>query len=215
MNEEYTELEKENWARGKSQTPTEIELTRPQIEQFVTFLAEARASGDFEIHLGLNRRDIERLKSKLGIDTPEDARNFLDDVFQVADEQREAFYATEKRKAQEARSAAEKRLSAYEKKRAQERASRQAKLSKVLNSTQIKQEDAERQRRLEKANKGEYDVPESDWRLPEDSSPEQFQHVLETRGWNFSSSMFNTDKASLIAEAKRLGLDIDFDMVPR
>lgn len=213
--QEYSELEKENWARGKDQKPTEVELDRSQIEKFVKFVAEARASGDFEIHLGLNRRDIEGLKRKLGIDTADDARKFLADVFAMADEEREAFYASEQRKAQQTREAAEKRLSDYEKSQSDEREERRARLASVLNSTEIKEEDAQRQRRFADSKQGEYDVPESDWRLPADSSPEQFQHIIETRGWSFATTMFGVEKASLIAESTRLGLSIDFDMVPR
>jgi hypothetical protein len=71
------EVVRENRKRRPTGLP---KLNKAQKKKFLRFVVENRTAGDFEVHLGLNRRHVEILKDRLAIHTEGDAKKLLKDL---------------------------------------------------------------------------------------------------------------------------------------
>jgi hypothetical protein len=191
-------------------------LTKADLRKFVRFCSESRASGDFEIHFGLGRQDIDRLKIELGIDTPEDAKEILKDVFLFEDKERTIQQEERKAVLDRQRKEADKRLADAQLERQNQANKRRG---KVLNATKIKKQDQKRQERFDKTQNKTVKPSKSDWKLPVDNeqnnTPERFRHEIMVLGMRFVKSKYGVSKEDIIREASRLKLKIDFEFVPR
>lgn len=212
---EITEQEKAEWQRSKKQQRSSIVLSDEDTQKFVRFVAQNRPYGDFEIHFNTDKRDVDLMKHKMGIDTMEEAQDKLRSEFGQEERDREAHLAELRKQAKEDHAAAERRLTEQNNQAAQQS---QNKVDNPPNSDMIKMDDAKRQRRLEASEK-EAQVVASDevWCLPEDEHPDRLLTALRGYGWQFTCAKYGVKKSQIMVELQRLGLDsqLNYDLIPR
>jgi hypothetical protein len=190
-------------------TPT---LSRTDLRKFIRFCSEARGSGDFEIHFGLSRGEVDTLKSSLGIASPADAKALINDVITLQQREEELRADTEQAAAKKSRAEAQARMDATAARRAAEVAKKR---SRVLNATKVKNEDQKRQRRFDRQQTKTAVAQKTSWRLPKDVDPEAFSRDIRVRGLRFTCDRYGVTRSDIMSEASRLKLHINFDLVPR
>ncbi len=190
-------------------------LDKTQFNKFLQLIAEARNSGDFEIYLGLNRREIELLKRQLNIDSSEDARKMLQNVAEYEKKYQEIQLDEQRKIALTARLAAEKRLKEFELQKQTEKEKRIALAKKVLNVSKIKKQDSARQKKFAASQQPKLQKEQSAWHLSDEDTPEQFQQLLVSRGWGFIRDKYGISNQDIKNEVLRLKLKVNFDLIPR
>ncbi len=205
----------ENYQANKTRTRQRPQLSREQMRQFLTFVAEARGTGDFELHLGLDRVDIAWLKDRLGVDSSADAKEFLKD-FEDDDRMRELEAENRRAAAARGRQAQEQRLDARAARKQLEQDARRSKVKDLLDPDKLKREDKERQARHAARSEPVIEEKEDAWRLNEDDcNPEQFKTCITHYGMRFTRDRFGITNEDIKREAARLGLRIDWELVRR
>lgn len=180
------------------------ELSTEDTITFLKLVANLQGSAVFERKLGMNRREVERYKTKLGVDSQEKARILLRDLEAQSQSRLDAL-AAEVRKAQLTQAVAQARLDEYEEQK------KLAKLKKAatnkVDPEKVAKEDAERQRRFEESQPTLTDS----WRLPAEASVRLFESDLKHRGLAFTANKYNATKKQVKAEAIRLEIRVDWD----
>lgn len=222
---EITDREKRAWQAGKNRKPApHPELDREQQKKFLGLIVDLKSPVYFELDLGLSRAGIEHHKQKLGVETQDDARALLRrmDFEDTKDVEAEAQRNVQKQRAAEA--AAQKRLEELE---AKKRAEKQAKLEKArkeLDANALKRDDKKRGQRQEKLDEKRDAVKAkmTDWRLEMSEIPHVdeerialFKNDILQRGMEFCIQKYSTSSREIKAEAARLGLRINWDLVRR
>lgn len=230
-----TERGAANYQKNKSRKRERPHLDRPQLRQFLELCSRAVGTGEFEIHLGLGRQDVEWLKNRLGIEEPMDARRYLQD-FEGDDRLEEMLKDNQRDLARRKRNEAQARLENREAQQAAEQRRRQQAVKELTDPTAIKKEDAERQRRFAASERADgnkkansvHHVPSAyydgdteqatekerpSWELPESVDPDMFRVWITSYGLRFVRDRFSISNADIRREVKRLGLKINWDTV--
>jgi hypothetical protein len=197
-----------------------MELTIRQKERFFQLVAEVRSPIYFQRELGLSPREVDSLKEEYGVENPDDARLALRKLATESEEQVQARIRDNIQKQREAEALAQKRLEQLEAKKKDEAAQKRTANRANINGDAIRQEDADRQRRLEKQQAAAEAVKAtvSDWRLEldgrqsfDDEIISTFRNDLVNRGINFCIQKYGTTARELKAESQRLGLNLSWD----
>lgn len=222
---EITEREKQAWKAGKTRKKTaRPELNNKQKQRFLQLIAELASPIYFERELGLSQSDIDFFKNEFSVETQDDARRALKRMVSDTEETLQARIRDNTQKQREAEAVAQQRLDEFEQKKKQASASKRAKNRAAINPDAVRQEDAERQERFvesqEKIAAGKAAM--SDWQLELDgrASFDQerialFRHDIIQHGLNFAMQKYGASARELKAEATRLGLKIDWDLIRR
>jgi hypothetical protein len=192
--------------------PSITALSKRDLRKFITFCAEDRSTGDFDVYLGLSRNEVLQLKAALGIQGPQDARDLIKDVVLLEQKEEELRLAERQAIAKREQIAAQERMDAAADRRRAERADKRR---KVLSVTKVKQQDQKRQKKFEKQQEKAKPIKADGWRLPDTVQPDQFARDIRVRGIRFTCDRYNVSRSDIMSEAARLKLKIDFDLVPR
>lgn len=167
--------------------------------KFVKMVANNKTQNSFQAYLGFSPRDVARHKKELGIETPEQARALL-------------------RKWETNDTLTIQRHQELNK----EYQERQNRLDQIQQQPKIKKKVVKRKKRVnikiqqERLDKMEAkNLPVSNWRLPEETSQEEFIRLLKHYGWRVTASKFGVSRNDLLAEICRLKLDLNPDMIRR
>jgi thiol:disulfide interchange protein len=217
---QITDREKRAWQASKERQPVaHPELTREQIKRFAQLVAELRSPVYFERDLGLNRAGVEFYKRKLNIDSQDEARGLLRKMNREDEEAENTLRAENTAKQREAERVAQQRLDELEAAKAAEQAEAIERKKREVDPNRVKQEDAERQKRFEKQQEEKLAATTSvdTWRLnaTNQDQVQLFKWDLEERGWTFCIEKYGASSQELKAEAIRLGLKINWDVVKR
>jgi hypothetical protein len=214
---EITEREARAYRAKKNQKPAQRkELPRDEVKLFLRLVSEMASSTEFETKLDMRRADIDYYKQQLDVEDPREARSTLMSMDLEDARARDDRVEDNRRQAREAEAAANARLKEYE---AEEARQQSVRAEKQLDPSAIADADSDRQRLFE-AQKT-LSEPETDWRLPEVDGQlrndiiRRFQHELLQQGWNFCRTKYGCTSDDLKSEARRLGLRINWDLVPR
>lgn len=220
---DITEREKQAWQAGKNikRTPRP-ELNTKQKERFLKLIAELASPILFERELGLSPADIDFYKNELSIETQDDARRVLRRLTTDTEEIVQARVRDNIQQQRAAEAVAQQRLDQIEKKKISDSASKRAANRAAINPDAVRQEDAKRQERfVESQEKAAASAAAmSDWRLELDGRASfdaerisAFKHDIIQHGLNFCIQKYGATARELKAEATRLGIKIDWDLV--
>lgn len=204
-----TEREKRAWQQGKNKKRIDLpDFSTRQLIKFLKFVVEDRSSMEFELHLQLSANDVAFYKTKYSINSIEDARTLLNKTEPEFNSQLEKEREAERIQSRKDRMAAERRLDMSNKPL--------PKSPRVKRD--YKKDDAARQKRFDE-QQSEQPV-KSAWRLPTDSRDtadtiKRFENDIILRGMQFCVDKYNVSRNDIKAEAQRLGLKINWDMVRR
>ncbi len=175
-------------------------MNKKELRKFLTMIAECAPTGSFEIYLNLSKKDIDKLKHQMKIDSPSDAKKALAQL-----DKEECDADTQRAAARVAQEAAEKRLDEQQN---QSRAARASKLKtpiKPYNPKSI----------MEKKSK------ESKWEIPipekgdQETANRQFIHDVTNRGLTFTRDKYGCTINDIKSAMKRLNVKVNWDLVPR
>ena len=159
-----TDREKCAWQASKKRGGRERpELNRLQRIQFLKLVAQLATRSVFERKLGLSPADVEFYKTRMDIESGDEARRLARRLEMETDDATEARVLEQTQKAREAEEVAQQRLETLELQRQADVTDR-AKNRKV-DANAVRQEDAERQRRFAEQQAG-VDKPKKEWKLP-------------------------------------------------
>ena len=222
---EISEREKQAWQSGKQIKRTaRPELNTKQKERFLKLIAELASPILFERELGLSQGDIAFYKNEFSIETQDDARRALRRLVTDTDEVVQARVRDNIQQQRSAEAVAQQRLDQIEKKKVQDSATKRAKNRAAINPDATRQEDAERQKKfVESQEKAAATAAAmSDWRLELDGRASfdaerisAFKHDIIQHGLNFCIQKYGATARELKAEATRLNIKIDWDLVRR
>ncbi len=214
-----TEREKRAWAKGKKRTSSRErpKLDRLQRIEFLQLVARMHSAATFERQLGLEPRDVASYKKEFDVESPDEARTLAKKLQIESAEVYEARVLAQTQKAREAEAVANLRLEELEAKKAAKKAGS----SRKVDSTQVRKEDAERQRRFA-AQQAELEEPKKKWELPMEAGAgsraeqiDRFRRDLIYHGVH-AIQRNHGRHLTLIQikwEAARLGLRINWDIV--
>lgn len=223
MPKNFTDREVKAWREGKDRPrPERKKLNAKQEKRFLELVAELKSPVYFELDLGLNARDVEHYKKELGVESQEEARRLL----RIKNEQETGELQKEiqeaERQQREAEAAAQKRLEQMAKEHAERRRERHQQAKKDLDPNKLHQDDADRQKRFveQQQKKAAERASMEDWRLEldgikDDELKQTFMNDIKQRGLTFCGRKYDANPREIKAEAIRLGLDINWDLVPR
>lgn len=222
---EITERERLAWQAGKGRKKAaRQELNNKQKQRFLQLIAELASPVYFERELGLSQSDIDFFKNELSVETQDDARRALRRLVSDTEETLQARIRDNTQKQREAETVAQQRLDEFESKKKKTSADKRAKNRAGIDSNAVRKEDAERQERFEKTQEEAVAAKAamSDWQLELDGrqSFDQerislFRHDIIQHGLNFCMQKYGASARELKAEATRLGLKIDWDLIRR
>jgi hypothetical protein len=222
---EISEREKQAWQSGKnSKRAARPELNTKQKERFLKLIAELASPILFERELGLSQADVEFYKNEFSIETQDDARRALRRLVTDTDEVIQARVRDNIQQQRAAEAVAQERLDEFEQKKAADAASKRATSRAAINPDATRQEDAERQKKFVESQEilAASKSAMSDWRLELDgraSFDEErisaFRHDIIERGFNFCMQKYGASSRELKAEATRLNLKIDWNLIRR
>lgn len=209
----FTERDTKKWnsqkRRSKHKRP---DLNPKQIVVFLELLSKMSGSTVFERKLGLSANDVEHYKKTLDIESQEEARIELRKIKKLQFDQAEVRILEQTEKAKEAAEIANKRLQEIN-----ENKLNKEKTEKTRRSVnEVREDDAERQRRF-KQSENKTIKSADEWRLPIDSSEsvDRFKREIINRGFVFLKKKYGATQIQVKAEAQRLGLSINWDIVKR
>lgn len=204
-----------NRKRIKKVRPT---LDRLQRIEFLELVSQMASRSVFERKLSLDLFDVEFYKRELDIESPAEARRLAGKLKRQGDDEREARLLEQTQKVQEAQEIAQARLEALIAKKAVDQL---AKPSKKVDINQIRQEDADRQRRFA-AQQEQTQDPAKKWHLPmvdgagsEAEQIDKFRRDIVYRGLSFVGKKYDATPSQVKFEAKRLGISVNWDIVRR
>jgi hypothetical protein len=222
---DITEREKQAWQAGKnSRRVTRPELNAKQKEKFLKLISELASPILFERELNLSQADVLFYKNEFSIETQDDARRALRRLVTDTDEVVQARVRDNIQQQRAAEAVAQERLDEFEQKKISDSASKRAANRAAINPDTIRNDDAERQKRLVESQEklAASKAAMSDWRLELDgraSFDEErisaFGHDIIERGFNFCIQKYGATSREIKAEATRLNLKIDWDLVRR
>lgn len=190
-------------------------LTLAQRIQFLQLFIKMSGQSTFERVLGLDAADVAHYKKMLDVESPEEARVLLRKLKRENQEAQEARIMEQTKRVREAQDVANKRLEELEAKRSANKPPKQ------YDANAIKQEDANRQRKWEQSQE-KVSKPKKEWTLVLEGSESQreetvnrFRRDIVNRGIAFCRKKYNATENQLRFEAKRLKLNIDWDIVRR
>lgn len=218
-----TEREMRAWKDGaktrKRERPT---LTMKQRIEFLKLVAQLATTSTFERKLGLSANDVAFYKKEFDIESQDDARRLYKRLEIEQIEGREEMIISETTKARAAEEVANLRLKELELRRATEK---REKITQAPNANQVRQEDAERQRRFVSEQKAKTDEALSKvevWMLPISGTEpdkramiERFRKDIEYCGMTFCVNKYHVQPIQIKAEAARLGIRINWDRIKR
>jgi len=168
------------------------ELNKKDLKSFLKLIIECAPLGNFNVYLNMSPRDIDLHKKRLNIRTIDDAKKMLRSLTP----------------------APEPLVKKSEPKPVVESSKTKTAL-KVKKMTRAKNE---KQMKKIKQNFEKTKKPiVSEWRLPETDSDSinQFYRRIIGLGLSFCANMYNVQTKDIKAEANRLKLKIDWDLVKR
>jgi hypothetical protein len=197
-----------------------MELTIREREKFFKLVAEVRSPIYFLRELNLSPREVDALKQEYCVENPDDARRALRGLAKETEDQLQARMRDNIQKQREAEAVAQKRLNEFESKKKEEAAANRAANRAGLDGDLIRQEDAQRQRRLveqqEHSDAGSASI--MDWRLEldgrqsfDDEIIALFKNDLLNLGINFCIQKYGANSRELKSEADRLGVKLSWD----
>ena len=201
-----------------------MELNLKQQERFLQLVASVASPIYFERELGLTPREVDFYKEKFSVENPDDARRALRKLATESEEQLQARIRDNIQKQRAAEAVAQRRLEEFETKKRNEAEARKAAKRASVDGNAVRQEDADRQRAFQQAQEAREAsrASMSDWRLELDGRQSfdaeiiaAFQYDLEHHGVNFCIQKYNASVRELRAEAVRLGLNINWDLLRR
>jgi hypothetical protein len=218
---EITEREKRAYRANKGQTTTpRRELPRDEAKLFLRLVSEMASSVDYETKLGMTHSDVDYYKRQFDIEDYSEARTLLQRMDLEDARAQDDRVEDNRRQAREAEAAAQERLDAYEAQQAVERSERaKTQTLSAAEKAALADKDAQRQRAFDASQT--VSIEDTDWRLPEVDGPlrgdiiRRFQHELGQQGLSFCRTKYGCTVADLKSEAKRLGVRINWDTVPR
>jgi len=185
-------------------------MNKKDLRKFLEFASKMSGSGDYEIHLGMNRRDVDTLKGDLGIHDALDAKKLLKQFDENADLVLSKIILANK---QEQSKILAERQQAYNDLQAKTNKLKAIKPKKV---NKIKEEKVRksREKKLEKLNAAAITI-DSTWVIPADSSEQEFVKLIKNRGLGFVRDKFGISNRDIFATIRRLNLNINIDLIPR
>lgn len=206
--------------KKRPKTPRK-QLTLAERIKFLELVSRLATSGSFERHLGISSNDVEHYKKELNVESQEEARRLLRKLRNQDADKHEARVIEQITKVREAEAIAQERLRELE---ARKQAPTEAKPKPDI--TTVRKEDAERQRRFEASEKDRqkdaaFRKALNDggriWHLPIDTneSVDRFRREIVNHGFAFLHKKYGATAAQVKAEAERLGLKINWDIVRR
>lgn len=188
-------------------------MNKKELRKFLELVSKNVGSGDFEIYLGMNRREVEELKAELGINTFEDAKILLKDF----DIEKNVALS----KIIENNTINQKKINAERQKKYDDLQAKNAKLKeqqvkkvKKISDKKVVQLKRQQENRLEKLNRIAT-ITDSQWTIPQDSSEEEFARLLKSRGMGFVRDKYGISNRDILATIQKLKLKIDVDLLPR
>lgn len=168
------------------------ELNKKDLKNFLKLIVECAPLGNFNIYLNMSPRDVDLHKKHLNIRSADDAKKMLKNLAPVPEplvkksEQKPVVSVNKTKIVQKTK-----------------------KMTKAKNEKQMKKI----RENFEKTKKPVI----SDWRLPETDSESvsQFYRRIIGLGLSFCANMYNATTKDIKAEANRLNLKIDWDLVKR
>lgn len=221
MNKEQ-ERDAKIWQDQKKRPKTERKkLTITERIKFVELVSQLATQGSFERHLGLSSNDVEHYKKEFDIESQDEARLLLRKLRKQDADKNEARVIEQISKVREAEAVAQERLRELE---ARKQATVEPKPKPDI--TAVRKEDAERQRRFAASEKDrEKDAAFRKalkdggrvWHLPIESneSVDRFRREIVNRGFAFLFKKYGATASQVKAEAERLGLKVNWDIVRR
>lgn len=193
------------------------ELSRDEIEEFLQLVSQVQPPSLFKRKLEMSAADVEFYKNSLGINNEDEARRELRRMRHEDETTREREIIQNRKEQREAERVANERLQAMEREKA-ERASQR----EVPDATKIREDEAAKQRRFAAQQEAEEEARKSDWRLPLEGNPnfhaeqiDTFRRDIMHRGMAFCRKKYGVSSKDIRAEAARLGLRINWDIVHR
>jgi hypothetical protein len=190
---------------GRRRYPKRPRLNETQERKFYELVARMASSVDFQMELGLDLRDVQYYMRSLQIGNADDARLRL----------RAVEKSKPVRKPRITKEIEDKN------KRLQEqvtKAMEKKERAKKPDLKEVRRKEREAQARLDKKNKQSV----SEWRLPNLSNNEEVNKALINtfendikKGLQFCKKKYNATNKDIKAEAARLNLVINWDMIPR
>jgi exonuclease VII large subunit len=185
-------------------------MNEEQEIKFLEMVRDLRSPFFFREEFDFSISEVEKHKKRLGAETPDEARALLKTLSRQQDEPKvDQDVVAERERAEQANL------------RLQEQQRKPKKKAKKPNVSNIKRQDAARQRRFDKQqNKQTAKVlrqkikERTVWQLPDTETVERFQNDIVNRGFQFCLDKYGVhSNAEIVAEAKRLKLKIDWDLV--
>jgi hypothetical protein len=218
MNKEQ-ERDAKIWQDQKKRPKTpRKELTLAERIKFVELVSQLATPGTFERHLGLAPNDVQHYKRILDIESQDEARRLLRNLRKDDADKNEARVIEQVSRVREAEAIANERLKELA---ARKQAQAEVEPKPKPNITLVRKEDAERQRRFEASEKAkEQEATKkvgSVWRLPIDDneSVNRFRREIVNHGLSFCFKKYGATANQIKAEAERLKLKINWDIVRR
>ena len=210
-----TDREKDNYQRSKDRQPIEKipKLTAGKLRVFLELVVRSASSTEFNVKLGMNRRQTGLLKAALKIESSDDARRILaqDEHFNEAN--KETMILQEIQSARQARAEAEVRLKDRERRMAKERKERTKAVRDAIDRDGIKKAERAAQKRLDASEVDK--IPATDWDLDAEEAAMLHQD-LTTKGWRFVMDKYDDiNRADIKAAIKAAGFKVDYDLVRR
>lgn len=203
-----------NEAAPRAERP---DLSRDNIEEFLQLVSQIQPPSLFKRKLGMNAADIEFYKRTLDIDNEDDARQKLRVMRHEDEVGNERDVIQNRLEQQAAERLANERLDTMERERIERAAHRD-----VPDIDAIREDEAQKRQRFEAEQQQAKEALKSNWRLPlegpktaQGDQIDLFRRDLVHRGMRFCLKKYNCSSRDIKAEAIRLGLKINWDILPR
>lgn len=188
-------------------------MNKKELRKFLELVSKNSASGDFEIYCGMNRREVEELKTELGINDNEDAKRLLLELEQDSSVALAQIIEKNKLEQRKFNDDKQKRYDDLQAKNQRLR-DQQSKKAKKVTAKKALQVKKQQENRLEKLNSLAI-IKDSKWTLPPDSSADEFIRLLKGRGLGFVRDKYGISNRDILATIQKLKLKIDVDLLPR
>lgn len=208
--------EKRAWQASKKRPSRERpKLSTSQSIEFLDMVARMASQSEFERRFNLSPGDVMFYKKELDVETQDEARMLHRQMKRENAKTSEATIVAEHKRARAAEAIAQERLKEIEARRNAPRP------VKTPDSLANKNKDADRQRRFAK-QQSEIEVPAESWQLPVDGTESQraeqidrLRREIVNRGLSFVRMKYSVTNAQIKFEARRLGLEINWEIVRR
>lgn len=193
------------------------ELSRGEIEKFLQLVSRVQSPALFKRKLNMSAHDVEFYKRELGIANEDDARKELRRMKHEDELARERNIVQNRLEQREAEQIANERLQQMERDRAERLANREE-----IDVKKIREDEAAKQRRFATEQASVEEARKSDWRLPLEGNKttqaaqiDLFRRDVVHHGMGFCLKKYGCAARDIKAEATRLGLKVNWDLVRR